>query len=137
MEIDESKFGKRKYNRGHRVEGVWVLGGVERTDQQRLFLEVVESRDTATLLEVIRRKVHPESIVHTDCWAAYNALQSLGYTHRTVNHSNHFVSPEGVHTNTIEGNAKAHLLYWTNIVADLKVHGPVSKLVFRRVMTKY
>lgn len=24
VEIDESKFGKRKYNKGHRVEGQWV-----------------------------------------------------------------------------------------------------------------
>jgi hypothetical protein len=31
VEIDEAKFGKRKYNRGHRVEGAWVFGGVERT----------------------------------------------------------------------------------------------------------
>ena len=27
IEIDESKFGKRKYNRGRRVMGKWVLGG--------------------------------------------------------------------------------------------------------------
>jgi len=26
VEIDESKFGKRKYNRGHHVEGVWAFG---------------------------------------------------------------------------------------------------------------
>ena len=26
VEIDESKFGKRKYHRGKRVEGQWVLG---------------------------------------------------------------------------------------------------------------
>ncbi|CAB4040103.1 Hypothetical predicted protein, partial [Paramuricea clavata] len=27
VQIDESKFGKRKYHRGHRVEGQWVFGG--------------------------------------------------------------------------------------------------------------
>ena len=27
VQIDESKFGKRKKNRGHGVEGQWVFGG--------------------------------------------------------------------------------------------------------------
>ena len=30
VETDESKFGKRKYNRGCRVDGCWVFGGIER-----------------------------------------------------------------------------------------------------------
>ncbi|KZR97001.1 Uncharacterized protein APZ42_008350, partial [Daphnia magna] len=38
VEIDESKFGKRKYNRGKRVEGVWVVGGVERISGKCFFL---------------------------------------------------------------------------------------------------
>ena len=29
VQIDESKFGKRKYHRGHKVEGQWVFGGIE------------------------------------------------------------------------------------------------------------
>ncbi|KAI8083937.1 hypothetical protein BDF21DRAFT_337793, partial [Thamnidium elegans] len=38
IEIDESKFGKRKHNRSHRVEGVWVIGGVERTPERKVFV---------------------------------------------------------------------------------------------------
>ena len=44
VEVDESKFGKRKYHRGHRVEGVWVVGGIERTEQRRAFLVPVPDR---------------------------------------------------------------------------------------------
>ena len=29
VQIDESKIGKRKYHRGHIVEGQWVFGGIE------------------------------------------------------------------------------------------------------------
>ena len=31
VEVDESKFGKRKYHRRHNVEGVWVVGMIEKT----------------------------------------------------------------------------------------------------------
>jgi transposase-like protein len=105
VEIDESKFGKRKYNRGHRVEGVWVIGGVERTGNRLMFAEVVEQRDAATLLDVISRHVAAGSIVHTDLWRGYAQLEAqLDFQHRTVNHSQHFVNPDdGTHTNTIEG----------------------------------
>jgi len=105
VEIDESKFGKRKYNKGHRVEGVWVLGGVERTSNRLMFAEVVQKRDTKTLMEVISRHVASGSIVHTDLWKAYSQLEDqLNVQHRTVNHSKHFVNPvDDVHTNTIEG----------------------------------
>jgi len=44
VEIDESKFGKRKYHRGHRVEGVWVLEMVERATERKLLLLPVPDR---------------------------------------------------------------------------------------------
>ncbi|GBO29800.1 hypothetical protein AVEN_188022-1 [Araneus ventricosus] len=37
VDIDESKFGKRKYNRGKRVDGKWVFGGVERGSKRSFF----------------------------------------------------------------------------------------------------
>lgn len=105
MELDECKIAKRKYNRGHRVEGVWILGGVERTQEKRTFFVPVETRNAATLLPIIARHVLPGSVVHTDLWRAYSNIErDLGLLHFTVNHSESFVNPvTGVHTNTIEG----------------------------------
>jgi hypothetical protein len=37
VEIDETKMGKRKYNSEHRVEGVWVIVGDERTPKEKYF----------------------------------------------------------------------------------------------------
>ena len=108
VQIDETKLGKRKYHRGHRVDGVWVLVGVEKTEQRRVFVESVQSRDAETLREVISRHVAPGSIIHTDMWRGYLGLESLGYEHQTVNHSENFRDPEtGVNTNTVEGTNNA------------------------------
>jgi len=105
VEIDETKLGKRKYHRGHRVEGVWVLVGVERTPQRRVFLFQVPDRSEATLLPIIAAHVLPGSIILTDRWRGYmNVQERLGLEHRTVNHSVEFLnSVDGTCTNTVEG----------------------------------
>ena len=46
VEIDESKFGKRKYNRSRRVVGKWVLGGFCRTILRRLLFSGVYRQST-------------------------------------------------------------------------------------------
>lgn len=49
VEIDESMFGKQKYNRGHRVDGVWVLDLVERSEAWKIFFISVPDRKKETL----------------------------------------------------------------------------------------
>ena len=102
VEIDESKFGKRKYSRGHLVEGQWVFGGICR-ETRDFFMVPVEARNSRTLLPIIQNNVIPGTKIISDCWRAYNCLGEEGYEHLTVNHTYNFVDPDtGAHTNTIE-----------------------------------
>lgn len=105
VEVDETKLGKRKYNRGHRVDGVWVVVGVERTEARRVFVVPVESRDSLTLQSVVHAHVHAGSVVYTDLWKGYSWLNERPYySHGTVNHLKCFKDEAtGVHTNTVEG----------------------------------
>lgn len=103
VQIDESKFGKRKYHRGHRVDGQWVFGGIEE-GSRKCFMVAVEQRDEVTLLPIIQKFIKPGSIIVSDCWKAYINLEKHGYTHKTVNHSKEYVNSDGDHTNKIEGH---------------------------------
>ena len=115
IEIDESKFGKRKYNRGRRVVGKWILGGFCRTTDECFLVECPNNRrDHHTLLRLIKLYVAPGTTILTDKWKGYSALPRHGFVHLVVNHSRGFVDPlTGVHTNTCEGmwfHAKKHML---------------------------
>lgn len=103
VEIDESKFGKRKYNKGRCVDGSWVLGGIDRQTRDTFF-QVVPNRTKETLLPILIENIHPESIVISDCWKSYNSVSEHFKQHLSVNHSLHFVDPDDskVHTNSIE-----------------------------------
>jgi len=102
VEIDESKFGRRKYHRGQPVKGQWVFGGVERKSGEKILFPVPD-RTSDTLMAIIRNWIEPGTTVISDSWAAYRYLGAHGYTHQTVNHSIQFVDPRTeAHTNTIE-----------------------------------
>ena len=103
VQIDESKFGKRKYDRGHHVEVQWVFGGIEQ-DSRKCFLVTVETRDERTLLPIIQKWIEPGTIIVSDCWKAYCNLEKHGYVHRTVNHSKEFANENDDNTNKIEGH---------------------------------
>ncbi|KAG1136174.1 hypothetical protein G6F38_012253 [Rhizopus arrhizus] len=104
VEIDESTFGKRSYHRGHRVKGVWVVGGgVKKTPERKYFLVLLNNRNTETMDTIIQNIVADGSIVHTDCWQTYESMVNLGMNliHRTVNHNVTFREGNR-HTNTTE-----------------------------------
>jgi transposase-like protein len=105
IEVDETKLGKRKYQRGHVVDGIWVAVGVERTADRRVFVVALKDRTADTLLAIVRKHVANGSIVHTDLFKSYAKLEEVtGLKHKTVNHSLFFKDPvTGVHTNTVEG----------------------------------
>ncbi|KAK9753318.1 ISXO2-like transposase domain [Popillia japonica] len=91
VEIDESKFGRRKYHKGHRIEGQCVFGGFER-GTGRVFMQWIE----------------PGTTIISNCWKAYDVLHHEGYEHLKVNHSITFKDPETVaHTNSIQSSWRA------------------------------
>lgn len=101
VEIDEAKFGRRKYNRGRLIQGQWLFGGIERITKKMFVLPVV-SRKAKILQPLIQKYIAPGSIIYSDCWKAYHQLNIM-YQHETVNHKKHFVDPNtGVHTQNIE-----------------------------------
>jgi len=83
-------------------------------EQQLGHIELVDQRDDATLLPIIQKVVVPGSIAWSDEWAAYRQLSSLGFTHQTVNHSEHFKDPAtGTCTNHVEA-------YWCAVKRRFK-----------------
>ena len=107
VEIDETKLGRRKYQRGRLVEGVWIIGMIERGDRRKYRIEICPENkcDAQTLIQNIKKHVAIGSEIHTDCWRAYNKLEDYGYIHNTVNHSENFVDPgTGAHTQNIENS---------------------------------
>lgn len=113
VEIDESKIAKRKYHKGHHVEGAWIIGGIQRSklktkiknENKKMFLLPIKTRDVDNIDRIIKQYVKKGTTIYTDCWKGYNNLKNLGYKHMTVNHSKNFKDPvTGVHTNTIEGS---------------------------------
>ena len=74
IELDESYFGGvRKGKRGRGAAGkVAVFGLLKRGG--KVYTQVILDARTNTLMPIIRQKIEPDSIVYTDCWRAYNAL---------------------------------------------------------------
>ncbi|XP_068680512.1 uncharacterized protein [Montipora foliosa] len=118
VKCDESQFKHNsKHNRGRRArDDVWVFGVLSTEHSPcRGYFQVVQSRDRATLTQILQRVLLPGSEVHSDDWGAYRNLAHHVpnvAVHRTVVHRDNFVDPlTGIHTQEVE-SAWSRLKYY-------------------------
>src|ERR1700733_3005734 len=120
VEADESYFGGvRKGKRGRGAAGkVAVFGLLKR--RGKVFTAIIPNAKTETLLPIIQEKVDPDSIVYTDTFRSYNALDVSDFHHLRINHSKLFADKQN-HINGIENfwnQAKRHLRKFNGIKPD-------------------
>jgi len=104
IEIDESYFGARRV-RGKRGRGagrkVPVIGVLKRDDQ--VYCDVLENCSREALEAVIKGRVSPDSVIHTDGWAGYDGLIDIGFKkHFRIHHSRDEFAQGRNHINGIE-----------------------------------
>lgn len=119
IEVDESYFGGvQKGKRGRGAAGkVAVFGLLKRGG--KVYTKVIPDAKTATLLPIIRDRVVPDSIVYTDCWRGYNALDVSEFKHYRINHSTLFADKHN-HINGIEN-------FWNQAKRVLRKYNGVPK----------
>jgi transposase-like protein len=94
VEVDESYFGARRVRgkRGRGASGKTIVFGLLKREG-KVYTEIVPDCKKATLQAIIRGRVSPEAVIHSDGWRGYDGLVDVGYSkHFRVNHgANEFV----------------------------------------------
>jgi transposase len=117
IEVDESYFGgTRKGQRGRGAAGKLPVFGLLKRGG-KVFALTIPNAQQNTLLPIIRRTIKPDSIVYTDGFSSYDALDVSEFRHERVNHSEAFTDGRA-HINGIENfwnQAKRHLRRYNGI----------------------
>jgi transposase len=133
IELDESYFGGvRKGKRGRGAAGKIVVFGILKRGG-KVYTKVIQDTKTDTLLPIIRRKVVPDSVVYTDSYRSYNALDVSEFHHHRINHSTHFAEQKHNHINGIENfwNQAKRVLRKYNGVPQKNFHLFIKECEFR------
>ena len=104
IEVDESYFGGKRI-KGKRGRGAYkktpVFGILKRGG--KVYTEVVPDCAKSTLQGIIRGRVDPGSIIHSDGWRGYDGLVDLGFKkHYRVSHGQNEFARGRSHINGIE-----------------------------------
>lgn len=80
VEVDESYFGAQRV-RGERRRGAYgktiVFGLLKR--HGKVYTEIVPDCSRATLQGIIRGRVEPDTVIHSDGWRGYDGLVDIGF----------------------------------------------------------
>ncbi len=132
IELDESYFGGvRKGKRGRGAAGkVPVFGILKRGG--KVFTQIIDNTRTDTLMPIIRSKIKPDSIVYTDSYRSYNALDVSEFKHVRINHSELFAEGRN-HINGIENfwNQAKRVLRKYNGIPAKQFYGFLKECEFR------
>ena len=82
VEIDETCVSRRKYQVGRIVPTVWMVGGIVRSEEFKMFLEIVPNRSAQTFKKVIGRNVEVGTTIVTDKWGGYINLERYEFIHK-------------------------------------------------------
>ena len=122
VEIDESYFGGvRKGKRGRGAAGKVVVFGMLKR-HGKVFTVVVENTKTKMLMNEIARKIKPDSVVYSDAYHIYYALDVSQFHHHRINHSDEFVDEKN-HINGIEN-------FWNQAKRVLRKYNGIDKKYF-------
>jgi transposase len=104
VEVDESYFGARRVRgkRGRGASGKTIVFGIFKRNGS-VYTEIVPDCSKRTLQAVIRGRVAPETIIHSDKWRGYDGLVDVGYEkHFRVSHGTNQFADGTNHINGIE-----------------------------------
>src|ERR1044072_4695206 len=104
VEVDESYFGARRVRgkRGRGASGKTIVFGIFKRNGS-VYTEIVPDCRKKTLQAIIRGRIAPETVVHSDAWRGNDGLVDVGYSkHFRVNHSANEFALGANHVNGIE-----------------------------------
>ncbi len=104
VEVDESYFGARRVRgkRGRGASGKTIVFGIFKRNGS-VYTEIVPDCSKKTLQAVIRGRVSPETVIHSDKWRGYDGLVDVGYEkHFRVSHGSNQFADGNNHINGIE-----------------------------------
>ena len=117
IEVDESYFGGvRKGKRGRGAAGKVPVFGLLKRDG-KVYTTMIPDTRSQTLVGIIRERIQPDSLVYTDSYRSYDALDVSEFHHQRINHQTAFVDRAN-HINGIENfwnQAKRHLRRYNGI----------------------